>query len=376
MSETNFTVVDNSNVYYQGHYWNDYELVRAETNKRISGSEHINWYQHFINTHKGRTFKKALFINCGNGWVEREIYRTGLFEEAVGVDYLQSLVEQAQKEAAKENYPFWYYQLDINTGVFPESGFDLVVNHAGCHHIAYLDKVLRAINKVMSADGYFINYDYVGPHRNQYPYEQWNEIYLLNNSLPEDVRNVMAYPHLPTMLSTDPTEAIHSELILEYTYRYFNIEEHKRAGGALAYPILTFNKNMQHAASDKQNEWIRYVMDKDLSFTEKNPHMSMFDYFIGVPNKAILNDFALLQTFEEKEMARESNSVKNSGMYYPLSLLQNLYLEIEDLKFKNESMRIDLHKIYSNPLSLLTATHTKEKLAEVLKRLKTSLDLP
>jgi SAM-dependent methyltransferase len=370
MPENNFTVVGDSNVYYGGHYWNDYELVRAEINKRISGAEDINWHQHFSNTHKGRTFKKALFINCGNGWVERDIYKTGLFKEAVGVDYLQPLVDEAQKEASRGKLPFRYYQLDINTGIFPESGFDLVVNHAGCHHIAYLNKVLRAINNVMTDDGYFINYDYVGPHRNQYPFDQWNEIYLLNNSLPEELRNVLSYPHLPTMLKTDPTEAIHSELILEYTYRYFNIEEHKRAGGALAYPILTFNTKMQKSSSDKQKEWIKYIMVNDLAHTEKYPHMSMFNYFTGVPNKGIMNDSALLKIFAEEEIIREKNAVTNNGIYYTLELLQLLYIELEDLKMKNEHMKGDLHKIYKNPFALLTSKPMKEKIQQVFNKLK------
>src|SRR4029078_2762564 len=137
------------------------------------------------------------------------------FQEVVGVDYLQPLIDEAQKEADAQKLPFRYYQMDINTVAFPESGFDLVVNHAGCHHIAYLDRVLRAVNNIMTDDGYFINYDYVGPHRNQYSFHQWNEIILLNRSLPEELQNELAYPHLPTMLATDPTEAIHSELILE-----------------------------------------------------------------------------------------------------------------------------------------------------------------
>lgn len=368
MEEKSYTVVDNSTVYYQGHYWNDYELVREHINKRVSGAGQINWYQHFINTHKGKTFKKALFINCGNGWVEREMYRTGLFEEAVGVDYLQTLVEEAGKLAVAENLPIRYYQLDINTGEFPETGFDLVVNHAGCHHIAFLDKVLRATNKLMTEDGYFINFDYVGPHRNQYGYEQWNEIFLLNESLPEELRQELSYPHLPTMLATDPTEAIHSELILEYTDRYFQIEEHKRMGGALAYPILTFNKKMQQAPPEIQKIWIGYIMDKDRSYTEKYPYSSMFDYFVGLPRKSVLKEFTKLQFFEEEENTREKDCTANHGIYYPMTMLQRLLLKMEDLKSSNENMKTDLHRIYHDPIGTLSRKF-KNKFDEFLEKI-------
>lgn len=372
MSNSNFTTIENANVYYQGHYWNDYEFVYRTMNKRVSGSEDMNWYQLFISTHKGRTFKKALFINCGNGWVEREMYKTGLFEEAVGVDYLQALVDEAQAKAEQEKLPFRYYQLDINTGAIPEGDYDLVVNHAGCHHIAYLNKVLRKISELLPEDGYYLNFDYVGAHRNQYPYSQWNEVYLLNEKLPKELRQELGYPHLPTMLATDPTEAIHSELILEYTGRYFNIEDHKRAGGALAYPILTFNKGMQQATAETQAEWLKYVMDKDWEFTEKYPGTSMFDYFIGTPNKTILKDAGLLESYQEEENEREENASKNNGLYYDLFLLQMLQLKIEDLKMGNEHMRSDLHKIYTNPIAFLMKfmNYSKEKINKALDEIE------
>jgi SAM-dependent methyltransferase len=364
--EKNYTVVD-TNVYYQGHYWNDYELVRQQVNKRVSGKENVNWYRHFIDMHPERKFRKALFVNCGNGWVEREMYKTGLFEEAVGVDYLQTLVDEAGRLAVQENLPIRYYQLDINTGVFPETGFDLVVNHAGCHHIAFLDKVLRAICGAMTEGGYFINFDYVGPHRNQYGYEQWNEAYLLNERLPEEVRQVLNYPHLPTMLVADPTEAIHSELILEYTNRYFNMEEHKRGGGALAYLLLTFNKKMQEAAGEVQDRWVRHIMDCDGEYTERYPASSMFDYFIGTPRKDILEDAVRMKVYEEEENARENNCAANQGLYYSKTLLQQLYLEIEDLRNQNWHMRSDLQRIYSNPVRSLAGKY-KNKISEFLKR--------
>lgn len=369
MSNSNLTTVKDENIYYQGHYWNDYEFVYRSMNKRISGTTDNNWYQYYINTHPGKTFKKALFINCGNGWVEREMYRTGLFKEAVGVDYLQILVDEAQAKANQENLPLRYYQLDINTANIPEGDYDLVVNHAGCHHIAYLNKVLHKVCELMPEDGYYLNFDFVGPHRNQYPYSQWSEIFQLNESLPKDLRQELGYPHLPTMLATDPTEAIHSELILEYTNRYFIIEDHKRVGGALAYPILTFNKGLQKAAADTQAEWLKYVMDKDWEFTMKYPQTSMFDYFIGKPKKAVLKDTALLQSYQAEENLREENAAKNNGHYYDLSLLQHLQLQIEDLKTSVYHMRNDLHRIYRNPIAFV-----KEFMKYSKARIKRAMD--
>jgi len=285
--------------------------------------------------------------SCGNGWVERDIYKTGLFEEAVGVDYLQPLIDDAQHQANISNLPFRYYQLDINTGIFPEKDFDLVVNHAGFHHVAFINKVLKAVCEVMTPDGYFVNYDYVGPHRNQYPYEQWSEVFLLNESLPSEVRQALMYPHQPTMLVTDPTEAIHSELIIEATARYFNLVEHKKVGGGLAYPLLTFNNNMRVASQELQNEWIRFILKEDLRFLQDHPHLSLFDYFVGTPNKEIIRDWEKMAHFDQIEQKREKESSLSNGVYYPNTLLQDLYLKIANLGSNNDHLRAELDSFYS-----------------------------
>jgi len=63
----------------------------------------------------------------------------GLIKEAVGVDYSENLIVDARNKAAE--LPLRYYVIDTNTAVFPETGYDLVVNHAAAHHIAYINKV-------------------------------------------------------------------------------------------------------------------------------------------------------------------------------------------------------------------------------------------
>jgi hypothetical protein len=205
----------------------------------------------------------------------------------------------------------------------------------------------------MTPDGYFVNYDYVGPHRNQYPYEQWSEVFLLNEALPAELRQALAYPHQPTMLVTDPTEAIHSELILEATARYFNIVEHKKVGGALAYPLLTFNNNMRIASQELQQKWIGFILREDLRFLQDHPHLSLFDYFIGTPNKEIIRDLKKMEHFDQIEQKREKDSTQNNGVYYPNTLLQDLYLKMEDLRSNNDHLRAELNSFYSRSKKFL-----------------------
>ena len=59
-----------------------------------------------------------------------------------------------------------------------------------------------------------------------------------NARLPPHVQQSLAYPHLPTMLVSNPSEAQHSELIMEAMRRYFFVDLFRPLGGPVAYPIL------------------------------------------------------------------------------------------------------------------------------------------
>lgn len=314
------SAIDDS-VYYSGHYWNNFDYVYREINRRVSGDEKSRWYEHFRKTVGGRRFKKALILNCGNGWVERELYQIGgLFDEAVGLDFSERLLDEARQHA--RDLPFRYYQGDINQADFVEDGYDLVVNHAACHHIAYIDRVMQALCAALPEDGFLVGFDYVGPHRNQYPYEHWNEVWKLNNALPQPYRKHLRYPHLKTMLATDPTEAIHSELILNVTARYFDFTDHRRAGGALAYEILNFNKGLVEAEPQVRDHWVKYIMDRDLHFAYTTA--SYFDYYACRPRKAALVEPAALK-YAEDEVNRERQAARVGGAYYEPTVLQHLY---------------------------------------------------
>jgi SAM-dependent methyltransferase len=319
------TVNPDSGVYYQGGYWNDLAQVRAHLNRRATGDPDVEWWQHLIRW-RGGSFKKALILNCGNGWVERDLVSKGVVAEAVGVDFLDDLLAAARAEAAKEDLPLRYYQLDTNTAKFPEDGYDLVVNFAACHHIARLDRVFRRLAEMLPADGVLVSWDYVGAHRNQYPTAHWERAWQVNKELPEDLRQHMDYPHLPTMLATDPTEAIHAELILDMMKRYFAVDYARTLGGAVAYPLLTFNKAIHALEPEAVADAVAQVLDADAAFTDRDPFANtMFAYLIASPRKDVLSDAAQLARWADEEDAREDEARQNGGMYYPRTMISEYF---------------------------------------------------
>jgi SAM-dependent methyltransferase len=286
--------------------------------------------------------------------VDREFLKDGIVKEGVGIDIAGDLLADARREAEAAGLPLRYYQRDINQADFPEDGYDLVVNFAACHHMAYLDKVLRRVCEILPPDGMLVAEDYVGPHRNQYPYEQWQAAYEVNESLPREFRQDMRYPHLPTMLATDPTEAIHSELIVETTRRYFDLDVFAPVGGGIAYLLLTFNDGIFSVHEHERTAVVEQVIAADEKWTDEDPSRALFAVFWGRPKKAVLDDAESLARWTAAEEEREAEAARNGGHYYPLTALQRLTQQVSDLEMAVSHLKIDLHDL-QGPLPRLAA---------------------
>lgn len=323
-----------STVYYSGQYWNDLAAVRDHVNRQISGTPTRTWYEHFMARTHGH-FTRALILNCGNGWVERELLEAGLLDSAVGIDYSEQLLADARAAAA--NLPLEYHRMDVNIGVFPEGPFDLVVNFAAAHHVARLDRVFRALWRLLGDGGSMVSYDYVGPHRNQWSSEAWEAAQRLNQSLPPSLRQNLQYPHLPTMIHTDPTEAVHSELIKPIFERYFELSEYIPVGGALAYPLLTHNANLMSTSDVAlRDRWVGRILDADVAFLERWPESALFAYFSGRPSGGVLEHEDLLSRWESAEEQLEQRAAQHGGEYYALTPEQAKYRADEDRRQRED----------------------------------------
>lgn len=355
------TVATDSSVYYHTGYWNDLAAVQRYMNRRASGDPAVSWSEHLA-TSTGRTFAKALVLNCGNGWVERGLVAAGLVKEAVGVDYAEDLLVTARSEAAKAGLPLRYAQLDTNTAAWPEDGFDLVINHAAGHHVAYVDKVFRSIAELLPEDGLFVSFDYLGAHRNQYPTAQWEAAFLANEALPPELRNELIYPHLPTMLVSDPTEAIHAELILPTLRRYFEVDHFRALGGGVAYSVLTFNKAIFARPEAEVADAIEQVLAADAAYTDADPEANtLFGYVIARPRKAVLADREQLAAWTAVEQEREQRAATAGGRYYPDTMMAVLYERLDVAARELAGARRDLSSVSER---LGTAEHTAAAHAE------------
>jgi ubiquinone/menaquinone biosynthesis C-methylase UbiE len=322
---TELDVNEDESVYYDGGYWNNFDATLQMFRQRVADGSPGRWFSDYF-AHRSKPFERALFLNCGNGWVEREMVGDGVVREGVGIDYSEGLLQEARQEAAALDLPLTYHQMNVNTAEFPPGPFDLVVNYAAAHHISMIDRVFRAICRMLPEDGCFLSWDYVGPHRNQYWSVAWERAWALNDELPPHLRQAMEYPNVSIMLQVDPTEAVHSELIVETLHRYFDVERFVPLGGAIAYPILTHNQRLL-ACEDKaeQTALVERVLREDDAFLAEYPESTLFAYIVATPDKKVLGRAEDLVEWEKEEAEREDRARANGGVYYSPTALQDAY---------------------------------------------------
>jgi len=310
------TVVnENSSVYYKGSYWNDLPVVKKYMYKNFTGDENVAWMEDFRERFCKTPFKHGLAINCGNGWVERQFIDSNIVSKVTAFDYSTDLLKLAEEEKGDRNIE--YFQADVNKLELEENKFDLVINVAALHHVQYINRLSRVLCGALKEDGYVVNFDYIGPHRNQFPLRQRYHIKRGNRMLPAPMqKKPLIMPHLPTMLHGDPTEAIHSELIIDSLSRYFDITERHDTGGGIAYYLLTHNDNLNKFPLEESEPFILKLLEEDWRLCTKGAVPHMFSYFIARPRKESLSDTRKIARYQRQENRREEKAARRYGTYY------------------------------------------------------------
>jgi SAM-dependent methyltransferase len=312
-------------------YWNNFDVVNAVINTSISGDPTKNW-MHYTSFRYG-PFSRVYSLNCGNGWVEREFYKTGGAGWFFGSDINTATLATARLEAERIGMPAEYAVIDANNPCLPDIEFDCILNHAAMHHVAYIDRMTRQLCVHCRAGGYLVSFDYIGPHRNQYSWDAWSAAMEMWRKLPPEFRTEMSYPHQTTMLAVDPTEAVHSELILPTMMRYFDIVETRALGGAIAY-LLLFQNNALHEAVRRGAGagWLERILNADAEYTQGQIDRSLFAFVVAQPKKHVLDEQAQLDQWSAEESAREVEAVANGGRYAPPNPLEIIYDHFIELK--------------------------------------------
>ena len=260
-------------------YWNDLPRV-IEYLSRLATGDQARWWVPYLKERYGvRPRRRGLMLGCGNGWVERNLYDEGVAERFDAFDVSEEAIKTARELCGDR--PITYHQADFRT-FRPDGTYDLIVNHAALHHARYLYRMMHVIASALDDDGIFVNWEYVGPNRNQYSASHLRVMTAINAALPERFRT--AYPlllDLRTFLTGDPTEAVHAAEIRRAFAQYFDPIERHDLGGGVAYQILWNNIEEFQKDDPEARQTLEWLLRLDERLTESGAVPVLFSFFIG-----------------------------------------------------------------------------------------------
>lgn len=270
--------------HYTDKYWNDLQSVREYKNKLSTDNENIDWIDDLPNRFSNFIpFQNVLIVGCGNGWLERRLYDNGIGKNFDAFDISEKYIHQA--EQAKGNRQITYFIDDINNlqKIKPKK-YDAVFNFAILHHAAEIDSALKILSECLKPNGLMFNEEYVGPARNQYSDKHVLKMLEVLADMPERFRT--SHSLRPTLANfrVEPSEAIHSDLVIPIFKKYFDVVYERNMNGGIAYPILWNNiSNFENNKYPDSRKWLNYILEKDFEMTKNGKVPVLFWYGVGKP---------------------------------------------------------------------------------------------
>lgn len=255
--------------------------IRKSWNYKISGDENLE-YEDYVLQHylQHKSDLSLLAIGCGEGRHERNLLKNNSFRKVVGVDISQESINNAQKEALKNNLNIHYYCEDFRKMDFQGEKFDVVLFDSSLHHFDNITDFLKdKVSPVLNDNGIVVVFEYCGPNRLQWRKSQLNEANRILKTIPQSYRTLIdgtntkkkVYrPGLLRMLLVDPSEAPDSENLVKALKDNFIVLEEKKLGWNILHILL---KGIAHNfLSDKKEtkELIRKLIREEDAFLQKS----------------------------------------------------------------------------------------------------------
>ena len=271
--------------HYSDKYWNDLEIVQKYKNKLATGNENTHWIEDILERFKEHLpFEDVLIVGCGNGWLERKLFDLGIGKHFDAFDMSVKYIEEAKN--LSESRPIDYFIDDINSmKKIQESKYDAIFNFAVLHHATEVEHALQKLAKALKNNGLMFNEEYVGPARNQYSDQHLNLMLEIMSDLPEKFRSKVGFLRPPLAnFRVEPSEAIHSDLILPLIPKYFDVVYEKNLNGGVAYQILHNNiKEYEDNSNPESEKYLQYLLKQDIKFTEEGKVPVLFWYGVCKP---------------------------------------------------------------------------------------------
>ena len=270
--------------HYSDKYWNDIPQVINYKNKLSTDDKNTHWIDDIPKRFKEFIpFDNVLIVGCGNGWLERKLFDMKISKNFDAFDISEKYIQEA--ESKKENRTIHYFIDDINDlQNIGHKKYDAIFNFAILHHATEIDNAMKKLSITLKSEGLIFNEEYVGPARNQYSEFHLQKMLEIMKHLPEKFHSKHILRPPLVNFRVEPSEAIHSDMVIPTFKKYFNTVYEKNLNGGIAYQILWNNiKEFQNSQDLEAKKWLDYLLIKDYEMTEKCEVPVLFWYGVGKP---------------------------------------------------------------------------------------------
>lgn len=268
--------------------------VRDYINSAFGHLWPFDWFQQAF---PGRRFPRALSIGCGTGALERDLVRRGLSDRVDALDgSIASLaIATAEAKAEKMDRQIRYMAADFNEPALPASTYDAIFFHQSLHHVAKLEKLLRATARALKPGGMLYLDEYIGPSRDEWNDGMMQDVRAFHASLDPALRVREEVP-LPIQ-EDDPSEAIRSGEIMQQLEVGFRVDTFKGYGGnvlTLLYPEIHWDR--------AEEGLLDVLIERDRAATRTAQHFCAV--VVAHPKRGLAGALASARYFVEPKVRR------------------------------------------------------------------------
>ncbi|HEV2721181.1 MAG TPA: class I SAM-dependent methyltransferase [Thermoanaerobaculia bacterium] len=217
--------------------WMEPLEVRHYINEQISGDRGVWPLQWLKSTLHGRVFERALSLGCGTGKLERDLLDLGVCKSIDAFDGSIASLAEAKRLARG---PIRYFAADLNRPALPRSVYDAAFFHQSLHHVAKIEKLLRAVLRALKPNALLYLDEFIGPSRHEWNDARLERYWQIYKTIPPEVRWFEIMP-MPVQWD-DPSEAVRSSEIVRRLRVGFHIDHFRGYGGnilAVLFPALS-----------------------------------------------------------------------------------------------------------------------------------------
>lgn len=288
--------------YFGETYWLANTVInRHHQHKASGGRAYDSWVnfsvQHFLGDRC--PVDRVLSIGSGDGALERHLASLNTAKLIEGIDLAPKRIEiaRAAVAAAGLQETIHYSVCNVESNSFPGNNYDAIYFNSSLHHMSNLDEILKKCVSALKSDGYLFVNEYIGPDRFAFSDREKELMKSVFQLIPEkyrishadhdrgEIRTQVNFPDPIAVERVDPSEAIHSQDIVDALGRHFAIEEFNNCGGSLMQFMLldiagNFRQGDEHSMTILK--MIFEIEDALIASGDLSPHFALI---IAKPKK-------------------------------------------------------------------------------------------